>query len=404
MFMTWKKISHHINKDNDRLLKHRPCPICGHFESKSLLSFENFQFFSDSDLPKQVDLHEKQCRNCGAIYLNPCYSNEGFSILFDEAGKSYGSTEGRPSEQINWLNERKLLEDNFKILDIGCGTGHFLASLPKNVNKVGVDIDAPSIELAKTLSPEIEFICSGFDDLEYSEPIDIITMFHVLEHLPNPKSTLQRLYDLSNKDTKLVIEIPIIENGFTNDINGFFSVQHLTHFSRNSLKNLLELVGWQIVDWLEQKDYNGCRILATKTTPSHTLKRNETETINAQKYLSHWFKSLSQVEEKILLLNCKYCIIWGGGMHLEFLYQTTSLFSKDIQFIIVDSDKNKQNKSWRGINIYSPNAIKELNVSDETLFIISSYGNQKNIKNAMEAEYNINQKNIIELYDTLRVY
>lgn len=401
--MRWKKIHHHINKDNNRLLQYRPCPICDHTESKSLLFFENFQFFSDSDLPKQVDLHEKQCRNCGAIYLNPCYSNEGFSILFDEAGKSYGSTEGRPTEQMNWLNEKNLLKDSFKILDIGCGTGHFLASLPKNVNKVGVDIDAPSIELARTLSPEIEFICSGFDDLEYSAPIDVITMFHVLEHLPNPKSTLQRLYDLSNKDTKLVIEVPIIENGLTNDINGFFSVQHLTHFSRNSLRNILELVGWQIIDWLEQKDYNGCRILAIKSIPIQYINTKEVETIHAQKYMSHWYKSLSHAEEKILSLNCEYCIIWGAGMHLEFLYQTTSLFSKNINFVIVDSDLNKQNKSWRGINIYNPNIIKDLKDNEKIVYIISSYGKQDHIEKALKHLSN-KQDQVIKLYDYLKVY
>ena len=401
--MTWKKISLQTNKDNNKLLQYRFCPICENKKSRSLLFFENFQFFSDSDLPKQVDLHEKQCRNCGAIYLNPCYSNEGFSILFDEAGKSYGSTEGRPTEQINWLNERNLLKDNFKILDIGCGTGNFLASLPKHVNKVGVDIDAPSIELARTSNPEIEFICSGFDDLKYNEPINIITMFHVLEHLPNPKETLQRLYQLSNKETQLVIEVPIIENGFTNDINGFFSVQHLTHFSRNSLRNILELVGWKIVDWLEQKDYNGCRILAIKSTPSPIIKQSNTETINTQKYLSHWYTSLSQVEEKILSLNCEYCIIWGGGMHLEFLYQTTSLFSKDIQFIIIDSDKSKQNKSWRGINIYSPTIIKELKNSKEITYIISSYGGQNSIEKELK-KMSISQNKILKLYDYIRVY
>lgn len=401
--MTWGKIDDHANKDNARLLQYRPCPICGHLESKSLLFFENFQFFSDADIPKQVDLHEKQCRNCGAIYLNPCYSNEGFSILFDEAGKSYGSTEGRPNEQINWLNERNLLKDNFKILDIGCGTGHFLASLPNNVNKVGVDIDAPSIELAKESSPEIEFICSGFDDLEYNEPIDIITMFHVLEHLPNPKATLQRLYDLSNKDTKLVVEVPIIENGFTNDINGFFSVQHLTHFSRNSLRNILELVGWKVIDWLEQKDYNGCRILAVKKTQNHAIEQNNTETINAQKYLNHWYNSLSKAEEKILSLDSKYCIIWGGGMHLEFLYQTTSLFSKDIQFIIVDSDKNKQNKSWRGINIYDPSIIEDLKNSEDIVYVISSYGVQNSIEKELKNML-ISQDKILKLYNYVKVY
>ena len=61
-------------------------------------------------------------------------------------------------------------------------------------------------------------------------------MFHVLEHLKNPLETLINILKSAHQTTYLLIEVPILENGFTNDINGFFSAQHLTHFSRQSLK------------------------------------------------------------------------------------------------------------------------------------------------------------------------
>ncbi len=64
-------------------------------------------------------------------------------------------------------------------------------------------------------------------------------------------------------------------------------------------------------------------------------------------------------------------------MHLEFLYQTTSLFKKNKEFIIIDSDKNKHNKSWRGIAIYPPEILNQL--IDESI-IISSYGSQDSIE------------------------
>ncbi len=245
----WKKINNSTNKDNTSLLIYRPCPICKADNCKTLLKLDNFQFFSDKIEAKQVDINEMQCKSCGAIYLNPCYSNKGFEVLFEEAGQSYGSTEARPIEQANWLNKYNLLQDGHSVLDIGCGTGNFLASLPDNVLKIGVDIDIPSINFAQEQHKNIKFICSSFENLQYTDNINTITMYHVLEHLANPLETLQRLHKLSNNSTRLVIEVPIIENGLTNDINGFFSVQHLTHFSKNSFENILSLSGWEVLKW-----------------------------------------------------------------------------------------------------------------------------------------------------------
>ena len=74
-------------------------------------------------------------------------------------------------------------------------------------------------------------------------------MFHVLEHLADPYKTLRNLRQNSHAETRLVIEVPVIEKGFTNDLNGFLSIQHATHFSFNSLKLIMERAGWQILRW-----------------------------------------------------------------------------------------------------------------------------------------------------------
>lgn len=398
MEIEWKKINV-TNSKNEELLEYRSCPICGFNEYKSIFKLEKFQFFSDADVSKQVDINNVQCEKCSSIFMNPCYSPNGFSILFEEAGMSYGSSDGRPVEQVNWLNNYKLLENNKRILDIGCGTGNFLASLPTNIFKVGVDIDKTSIDIAKQKHKNIEFICSSFEDLVYEDNIDLITMNHVLEHLSNPKEVLERLYDLSNSNTRLLIEVPIIENGLTNDINGFFSVQHLTHFSRNSFKNILKLSGWEVVKWEEQKDYNGCRVLAKKSFKIKNVDYSEYELINLYKYLSNWYKSICDVEDKIIKLEKNRYVIWGAGMHLEFLYQTTSLFKTDKEFIIIDSDKNKYNKSWRGIAIYPPEILNQL--IDESI-IISSYGSQDSIEKFIKE--NNKRVEIIKLYNYIKIY
>lgn len=399
----WNKVNHSINKNNDLLMFYRPCPICKKDNEKTVLMLDNFQFFTDSIQPKQVDIIERQCQNCGAIYLNPCYSKEGFGILFKEAGQSYGSTTQRPLEQMEWLRRYDLLRPNSKIMDIGCGRGNFLASLPANVSKIGVDIDEASIDYAQNKHQGIRFVCSAFEEIEIDQSIDVITMYHVLEHLANPLETLQRLFDISDDETKLVVEVPILENGLTNDINGFLSVQHLTHFSRNSFRNILALSGWQVIAWDEQKDYNGCRVLAKKTSNSSTtIHKDYTQKMLLFKYLSNWYKSICRVEEKLQKINTPYCLIWGGGMHLEFIYQISSLFDKNIKFIIVDKDKTKQNKKWRGINICDPSILSDIKNKD-FYCIASSYRNQESIKKEL-TNYGFDERYIITLYDHVNVY
>ena len=55
----------------------------------------------------------------------------GFKILFDEAGQSYGSSEGRPQEQIDWLLSKDQLREGSSILDVGCYEGSFLARVAR---------------------------------------------------------------------------------------------------------------------------------------------------------------------------------------------------------------------------------------------------------------------------------
>ena len=82
-------------------------------------------------------------------------------------------------------------------------------------------------------------------------------------------------------------------------------------------------------------------------------------------------------------------MIWGGGAHTEFLFQTTSFFHtyNNSDFIIVDGDPLKHGNSWRGINIFSPDILDKFNWDNKAL-LISSYGSQDTIKEiALEKEF-----------------
>lgn len=408
MSIKWTTIdSHPGDNTTPELFFFRPCPICGAVNTKTVLELKDFQFFSDSSVSsKRVPVRVNQCRECFALYLNPCYSEYGFSILFAEAGQSYGSSEMRPQEQINWLTTQGLLNAGSRFLDVGCYDGQFLAHLPENIKKVGIDIDAQAITRGRKNYSEkkIEFILADFERFLYEKPIDTISMFHVLEHLPNPLGVLKNLRSTAQPNTQLVVEVPILERGITNDINGFFSVQHMTHFSRRSLTNCLLRSGWKINEWLEQPDYNGCRVLATPHETVKDVSGNREDIGALYHYLAAWYKALEDVNGKLNTIEGNVqCVVWGAGLHTEFLYQLTNLFyDKNTDFAIVDSDPIKQGTTWRGIHIYSPEKLTMVDWSNAIL-VVSSYGSQKIIVENCK-KLGVPNERIVQLYDEIRVY
>lgn len=409
MTIHWSQVdSFPGNSSSAATTEQRPCPICGGHRSRTVLQFDQFQFYSDSgELPKRTDLREVQCLDCFALYLNPCYSEYGFRVLFAEAGCSYGSTVSRPFEQIEWLASRGLLRSGSRFLDAGCYDGGFLAKLPEDLRKIGVDIDEPAIERGRQAlgGRGVEFILGDFETFRCDESLDVITMFHVLEHLPRPVPILRNLRSMAHPETRLVVEVPVLENGLTNDINGFFSVQHMTHFSRASLQNCFASAGWKIQESQQQKQYNGFRVVAVPGVPTQAPERDVQATSLLHNYLAGWYGALNKAEVRLLeLRDTDRCFIWGGGLHTEFLYQTTSFFRgrPDREYIIVDSDPMKRGKSWRGIEIHSPDVLGGASCSSERL-VVSSYGSQPSIVHAaLELGFSPNQ--ISTLYNEVRVY
>lgn len=411
----WNYINHRKNIiDQAPLGKIRNCPICNSDNSKTVLELKDFQFYSDSDeYPKQFSLKENMCLICSCIFLNPVYSDYGFNVLFREAGQSYGVSDDHITNQINWLNERGMLENRHSLLDVGCYEGGFLSKLPEKVNKYGVDIDEQAIIKAKKLYPEIasNFFHGSFENFDHKgEEPDTIVMFHVLEHVANPVKVLEKLKKISKEDTNLVIEVPVLEKGKTNDINGFLSIQHATHFSKNSLRNCLKKSGWKIIEEELMTDYNGFRISAKPyskilNNTDFKIQQSDEDTYLFFDYLSNWYLSLRDVEKKITnIKNLPFYVIWGGGAHTEFIYQLTSFFhnKSKSKYLIVDSDNLKHGTSWRGIKIENTNILKKIDWN-ETGLLISSYGSQDQIKE-LAIKKGIKEEHIYYLYENITSY
>jgi 2-polyprenyl-3-methyl-5-hydroxy-6-metoxy-1,4-benzoquinol methylase len=378
----------------------RACPVCGGERHRPLIEFNDFQFYSDASVPKRVDIRQVQCLDCFGVFMNPVFTSQGFAVLFAEAGASYGSTPARHAEQLSWLRERDLLQPGMTVLDIGCYDGAFIGKLPAGMKGIGVDIDEPAIGRARRrfeTTPH-RFIYADFEAVEVSEPVDLITMFHVLEHLPRPVEVLERLATLATPRTRLLVEVPIVENVIYGDVCGFLSAHHLTHFSKASLRNVMKSAGWHVLSTQQMEDYNGFRVIAEPAGREHP--RPEPGDLELyMRYLSRWYESVAVLEARLRRSMTPRCVLRGGGLQTEFLFHLTSLFAGDRKFLIVDGDPLKQGKTWRGIAIVGPDCLASVDWRD-TQIVLSSYFHQEAMRAEAQA-LGIPAQAVISLYDRI---
>lgn len=372
-------------------LEARACPVCDGARRRAVWALEDFQFFSDDgSTGKRVPVRAVRCLDCHALFLDPCWSTAGFAALFAEAGCSYGASAGRAAEQRDWLAARGLLEPGLSLLDAGCYDGRFLSGLPAGLDRLGVDIDAPAIARGRAREPALTLIHGDFEHFVCPRAPDAITMFHVLEHLPRPVAVLRHLRRLAHAHTRLVVEVPVLEREAThatNDINGFFSVQHMTHFSRASLALALARGGWTPVETTPMPGYNGWRVLAVPAAADARLPAGDPDDIGRlHDYLAGWHAAVAAVERRLAPARAwPRRVLWGAGLHSEFLWQLTTLFDDPArEYLLVDGDALKHGRRWRGLAILSPEALRGLDWSQAGL-VISSYGSQPAIAAAAAA-------------------
>ena len=143
-----------------------------------------------------------------------------------------------------WSLQRKtkLIFDQNKgigsLLDIGAGTGDFLkAAKEKGWQVHGTEPNENAAKLA--LEKKIE-LKSSLNDFE-GKQFDVVTLWHVLEHIPNLEETILKLAALVKPRGILIIAVPNFKSFDAEHYGKFWAAfdvpRHLWHFSKESIKN-----------------------------------------------------------------------------------------------------------------------------------------------------------------------
>lgn len=160
-------------------------------------------------------------------------------------------------KSIALKNKLKLINSQFSkgiILDIGAGVGDFL-SVCKNDGWQTVGIE-PS-DKAKTIakSKGVSFV-EHLSELE-SNSFDVITMWHVLEHVPDLENQIKELKRLIKPNGTIIIAVPNFKSFDAKHYGVFWAAYdvpiHLWHFSKTAIKKLFAKENLELVKVLPMK-------------------------------------------------------------------------------------------------------------------------------------------------------
>lgn len=217
------------------------CDICGFDEAQVLYG----------DMPHSCGPIVK-CMQCGLIYVNPRVGGQQ-KFLQPEIAQTYlDQLEWKVSVLMDRLDVIERYKKEGRLLDIGCYTGAFL-NIAQNAGWDCFGIE-PSDSIAAyardTYGVTVYPYLLRDLDLE-NDSVDVVTMFHVLEHLDSPSSELKEIRRILRPNGLLVIEVPNVESwmrGVLKRTSWTFNKEHYYHFCYTTLRNLLEKERFRVVN------------------------------------------------------------------------------------------------------------------------------------------------------------
>lgn len=205
-----------------------------------------------------------QCADCTFLFTQDIPSKSDISLYYQSdsyishsdskkgiVNKLYHIVRNYTIRQKVSLIKGKSSSKNGKLLDVGCGTGSFLDAMKKEGwDAIGMEPDEKARNFAKSKGLQIY-------DADYMEQLDvnafdIVTLWHVLEHIHDLQSNLERFRNAITNDGKLIVAVP---NHLSFDAKYYgkywaaYDVpRHLYHFSPKSLEILMARFSFELVE------------------------------------------------------------------------------------------------------------------------------------------------------------
>ena len=218
------------------------CVLCGANESELL----------QRGLRHAPDSEVRRCKGCSLVFAWPHPMSQELTTYYSQEYRAeYDDASADEQFRLD-LDEarqrvRRLLpfiKRNTSLLDIGSGSGAFLDAVRPYVGSVmGVE---PDVGYRNATNSRLNIrVVSEIDDLKHG-PFDVVTLFHVLEHVENPVTFLYEIRGVMKPQSQLFIEVPNVDDMLVSVyripsyLRFYYQKAHLYYFSKETLARTLE--------------------------------------------------------------------------------------------------------------------------------------------------------------------
>lgn len=224
-----------------------------------------------------------ECPDCGLAWMAPMPSPEEIGTFYPP--QYYGSNgekfRGLIEGAIRLVGARRLrfltsrLPRGAAVLDVGCGRGVLLRDLANRGYRVYRTERAPEAARGADPRAEIRFGDTLADVKFDANLFDQIIIWHVFEHLSNPRETLAEVYRILKPGGNVIIAVPNYSSWQARWSGAAWfhldAPRHLFHFSTQAMSRLLTDSGFQVRSWhhfsLRQNPYGWVQSVLNKLNP-----------------------------------------------------------------------------------------------------------------------------------------
>ena len=266
------------------------CPIC---QTTSLIRKQygttKMLLCTYCDIHILAEQPSKQ--NLDAYYISS-YAMSASEVLSSEHRRLF-----RLPEQFWLISElqKQGIQSGDSILDIGCDKGYFLDQCRRFGYSVhGVEPSEQARLYCKSIGLNIESDIAHIDT-----QFNTITLWHVLEHFTDPSSLINSCYTLLKQDGLLFIRVPDFSSFWSRLFRQYWiwfqPHNHYVHYSKQSLKKLVEAQGFDIIQCISRKPNDGITHRAG-VMADHALRTHFSFAQSLKKKLGRIYEHVTGIE------------------------------------------------------------------------------------------------------------